>query len=160
MLLSRTAVIKFASNTDDRLRSRDDRNSREILYFPAVLDPLAFYYYPQDRTTIAAAYHNRHREIKLDEYDPRLITRCYRTIRKFVRHPIRWTRQQYVDRIDDPTKRRLYSDALSEMLVGKRVSARVQPFTKIEKLTTKKYKAPRMIQARDVTFNIEYGTYN
>lgn len=35
----------------------------------------------------------------------------------------------------------------------------IKPFTKVEKLTTTKYKAPRMIQARDISFNIEYGRF-
>lgn len=35
----------------------------------------------------------------------------------------------------------------------------ITPFTKVEKVSATKYKAPRMIQARDLTFNIEYGRY-
>lgn len=35
----------------------------------------------------------------------------------------------------------------------------MEPFTKIEKMTTKKYKPPRMIQARHITFNISYGCF-
>lgn len=42
---------------------------------------------------------------------------------------------------------------------AERLRSTVQPFTKIEKLPTSKYKAPRLIQARHMTFNIEYGRY-
>lgn len=42
---------------------------------------------------------------------------------------------------------------------GGKVVANVRPFTKIEKMTTKKYKPPRMIQARSISFNIEYGKF-
>lgn len=45
------------------------------------------------------------------------------------------------------------------MELGAPVRSSVKPFTKIEKMTTKKYKPPRLIQARDLTFNIEYGKY-
>lgn len=39
--------------------------------------------------------------------------------------------------------------------MGDPVVDRVTPFTKIEKVKATKYKAPRMIQGRDITFNIE-----
>lgn len=45
------------------------------------------------------------------------------------------------------------------MKVGDRVRNFVQPFTKLEKMTTAKYKAPRLIQAYHPTFNIELGRY-
>jgi len=54
-------------------------------------------------------------------------------------------------------KRNEYSKALSRIRAGERISSRVTPFTKIEKMPLNKYKAPRMIQARDITFNIIYG---
>lgn len=57
-----------------------------------------------------------------------------------------------------PSKRDYYHRNLERLrLVG--ISTRVKAFTKIEKMTTRKYKAPRMIQARDPTFNIEYGRF-
>nr|QTJ63697.1 RNA-dependent RNA polymerase [Coleopteran tombus-related virus] len=56
-------------------------------------------------------------------------------------------------------KQKLYMAALQDIQSGRRVKSTVQPFPKIEKMTTKKYKAPRMIQARHMTFNIEYGKF-
>lgn len=57
------------------------------------------------------------------------------------------------------SKRRLYQDALDDYYINGTVNDQVQPFTKIEKLTTSKYKAPRMIQARHISFNLQYGRY-
>lgn len=39
------------------------------------------------------------------------------------------------------------------------MDSRITPFTKIEKLSISKYKPPRLIQARNLTFNVEYGRY-
>lgn len=40
-----------------------------------------------------------------------------------------------------------------------RVISRITPFTKLEKVKTDKYRAPRLIHARHPTFNVEYGCY-
>lgn len=45
------------------------------------------------------------------------------------------------------------------MAEGERVRSTVCPFPKVEKKNSNKYKAPRMIQARHITFNIAYGKY-
>nr|QTJ63608.1 RNA-dependent RNA polymerase [Megalopteran tombus-related virus] len=57
------------------------------------------------------------------------------------------------------TRRQMYHRYCDDLESGCRVRSYIQPFTKIEKMTTAKYKPPRMIQARHVTFNIEYGKY-
>nr|QTJ63604.1 RNA-dependent RNA polymerase [Raphidiopteran tombus-related virus] len=48
---------------------------------------------------------------------------------------------------------------MRELEQGGKVTNIITPFTKIEKLSTSKYKAPRLIQARHKSFNIEYGCY-
>lgn len=45
------------------------------------------------------------------------------------------------------------------MQMGDPVVDLVTPYTKIEKVKASNYKAPRMIQGRDVTFNIEYAKF-
>nr|QZZ63351.1 hypothetical protein [Leuven Tombus-like virus 1] len=70
-----------------------------------------------------------------------------------------WTRQQYVDNIDIPAKRKFYQSWLDQINNGYPIRSDVCPFTKLEKYSTTKYKAPRLIQARHPTFNIEYGRY-
>jgi hypothetical protein len=58
-----------------------------------------------------------------------------------------------------PSKRRLYTDALASLEQGAAISPRITPFTKIEKTPTTKYRAPRLIQARQPKFNIKYGCF-
>lgn len=45
------------------------------------------------------------------------------------------------------------------MEMGDPVVDLVTPFAKIEKVKASNYKAPRMIQGRDVTFNIKYAKF-
>nr|UDL14007.1 MAG: RNA dependent RNA polymerase [Xiangshan tombus-like virus] len=158
-LLTRIDVVQWRSNRPSGIRCRYSRIDRRILYFPSILKPNDWYYYPQDNITTVAAFTNRHDPVILPEYDPKRIAGCYKHIKKFVRHPNKLTKQQYVDRISDSTKRALYQRALADIEQGRGYSTRVQPFTKIEKLPATKYKAPRMIQARHLSFNIEYGVY-
>jgi len=56
-------------------------------------------------------------------------------------------------------KRREYDEALNRIRNGAKISSKIRPFTKLEKMTTDKYKPLRMIQARDITFNIKYGRF-
>lgn len=53
----------------------------------------------------------------------------------------------------------MYLSRLAEYMQNHKIPAIVTPFTKIEKMKTNKYKAPRMIQARHPVFNIHYGAY-
>lgn len=57
------------------------------------------------------------------------------------------------------SKRRLYIVELEKLDNNNNVKSSIMPFTKIEKFKTNKYKAPRMIQARHLSFNIEYGKF-
>lgn len=70
-----------------------------------------------------------------------------------------WTRQQYVDAIIDPGKRKSYQDCLDEMERTGKVYSHIVPHTKIEKMKSNKYKAPRLIQARHMSHNIEVGRF-
>lgn len=72
-------------------------NWRAIYAFPPIIDASSLYYYPQNRATTYAAFANRHNAIILPEYEPSNITGCYKHLRKFVRHPNKWTRQYYID---------------------------------------------------------------
>lgn len=153
--------IQNNSLVGDNYRLYSDHNNlhRTTEYRPSIIAPHSFYIYPQCGVTTAAAYINRHRPQTLDEYNPRLF-RNTGHLQRFKRHPRRWTREEYADSFRDPGKRRFYSRIASDLDLGrKRVSAGVQPFTKMEKMSTNKYKAPRLIQARNPTFNIEYGRY-
>lgn len=58
-----------------------------------------------------------------------------------------------------PSKSQMYQRVLEEMQQTNRYKSLVTPFTKIEKMKTTKYKAPRMIQARHPSFNILYGSF-
>lgn len=88
----------------------------------------------------------------------------YKHLTKFIRTVQPWTRQQYVDNIPNPSKRKSYQDCLDRLEQGGKIYSRVTPHNKIEKFkatkgNTFRYKAPRLIQARDQTFNIECGRY-
>nr|QED21532.1 hypothetical protein 1 [Cushing virus] len=158
-LLTRTELVQWYSANDNSIRCRRFSLGRSVLYFKAILDPDRWFYYPQDIPATIAAYSNRHKPSKLSDYDPRVGRGTYKYIKKFVRHPRKYTRQQYVDRIVDNTKRAIYQGVCDDLEKGSGYDSRVQPFVKLEKMRTTKYKAPRMIQARDVSFNIEYGVY-
>lgn len=130
-----------------------------IYHFPSVLNPFLLFYYPKSTSTTLAAYYRRHFPVLLDEYDGHSIANLYRYLRKFVIHPAKLTREQYVATIYPASKRRNYQDACDHLDSGGRMFTSVRPFTKLEKMSRVKYKAPRLIQARDITFNIEYGSY-
>ncbi|CAG4969232.1 unnamed protein product [Colias eurytheme] len=124
-----------------------------------VLDPDSLYYYPKHSNTTASAYVKRHRPQRTTTYNKDTIPGLYKHLRKFLCHPERFSRDEYVDSIDDPGRRKAYRAAVTDLENGDGAVARVTPFTKIEKCTTSKYKAPRMIQGRDIRFNVEYGRY-
>nr|QTJ63605.1 RNA-dependent RNA polymerase [Coleopteran tombus-related virus] len=130
-----------------------------MVYFPSIAKPYKYFYYPQCLQSTAAAYYNRHNPQILDTYEPRNISRMYRHIRKFVCHPAAYTRQEYVDSMPTAFKRRQYQRVLDELNQGAMVRSTIEPFTKLEKFPTTKYKPPRMIQARHYTFNIAYGRF-
>lgn len=144
---------------DYLIRSEHNNLFRTISYRPSILRPHDFYVYPQSATTTVAAYINRHRPQLLPEYDAGLF-QDLRHLRRFQRRPKRWTRQEYADSYRDPGKRRFYTRVAEDLDSGrKKLSASVKPHTKMEKMSSTKYKAPRLIQARDPTFNVEYGRY-
>lgn len=131
----------------------------QVHYFQAILDPAKYYYYPTGPTTIRAAYQNRHRPQFTAEYRPDGVKGCYKYLQKYLSHPTPMGRGEYCDSMPTPSKRVHYHAALSEIDRLGRYKSIITPFTKIEKMKTGKYKAPRMIQARHTTFNIEYGRY-
>ncbi|CAG4973930.1 unnamed protein product [Colias eurytheme] len=133
--------------------------SSELLHFPSVLEPDSLYYYLKHSNTTASAYVKRHRPQRTTTYNKDAIPGLYKHLRKFLCHPERFSRDEYVDSIDDPGRRKAYRAAVTDLENGDGAVARVTPFTKIEKCTTSKYKAPRMIQGRDIRFNVEYGRY-
>lgn len=94
----------------------------------------------------------------LPEYLPELFDSLTH-LRKFIRKPGVWSREQYIANIDDECKRRFYQRVADQLGFGRSVSSMVCAFTKLEKYSTSKYKAPRLIQARDPSFNLEYGRY-
>lgn len=53
----------------------------------------------------------------------------------------------------------MYRRVLATYYETGKITPLVKPFTKIEKMSQTKYKAPRMIQARDPSFNIHFGKY-
>lgn len=57
------------------------------------------------------------------------------------------------------SKRKQYADYYDDYLRTGKIPAVVTPFTKIEKMSTSKYKAPRMIQGRHMIFNLHYGRF-
>lgn len=132
---------------------------RQIPYFPSLLKPDEWYYYPVSSETTAAALRNRHLPEILPEYDAAGINRLYRHIRVYRVHPRVWTHQEYVGSMQPPSKRICYQTALDDYYRDGLISTTLQPFTKIEKMKNSKYKAPRLIQARKPIFNIMYGRY-
>lgn len=144
---------------DYHIDTEHNRIHRATEYRPSITSPHAFYIYPQCGVTTTAAIINRHRPQTLDEYNPGLFLSTGH-LQRFKRHPRRWTREEYADSFRDPGKCRFYHGIAADIDAGrKRVSPSVQPFTKMEKMSSNKYKAPRLIQARNPTFNIEYGRY-
>nr|QZZ63380.1 hypothetical protein [Leuven Tombus-like virus 2] len=133
--------------------------ARQILYFPSILEPQAWYYEPIGTETTAAAYTNRHKPELLDGYDPKVVGNLLHFLTPYVINCRKWSGQRYVDTMWPSSKRRIYQDALDELNNGAKYKSTVQPFTKVEKKNTSKYKAPRMIQARHVSFNILLGCY-
>lgn len=124
------------------------------------VDP-KYYYYPPGTQTILAAYINRHKQITLDEYDKNLNKDLHKYMKPFKpKYNISpWTNEDYVNRIENSGKKKIYQQALKDINNNIRISPIVTPFSKIEKMKSNKYKAPRMIQARKPTFNITYGKY-
>lgn len=116
-----------------------------------------WYYYPACTATTYAAYVNRHKPVVLPEYKPELTPSLYKHIKKFKVQASRWSLDEYCDRMTG--KEKFYRDNLAFYRQRHRIPTHVTPFTKIEKLSTKKYKAPRMIQGRHPIFNIHYGSF-
>nr|AZS32318.1 RNA-dependent RNA polymerase [Crane fly tombus-like virus 1] len=142
----------------DGICSKFNNLHRTILYHPAIFKPEAYYYYSQSATTTLAAFENRHRAQLLPEYDPKLF-RDDTIFKKFKRKLVPWTYEQYIESMDSPKKRVFYQMVYNDMCRGRRISSVVTPFTKLEKMSTSKYKAPRLIQGRHPTFNLAYGRY-
>nr|QTJ63683.1 RNA-dependent RNA polymerase [Dipteran tombus-related virus] len=131
-----------------------------LRYLPSLLTPDAYFYYPPSNYTTHAGYRNRHTAKILPDYDPSTIRALYKYLRKFVCHPREFSRTEYAETIGDTGKRKYYLDYANALNDGTaKVRNHVTAFTKLEKTGTNKYKAPRLIQARHVTFNIEYGRW-
>lgn len=145
--------------TDYRIRTNHNNLFRSIPYRPSIAKPNAYYAYAQSATTTIAAFINRHKPQLLAEYEPGLF-KDIGFLRKFQRRVRKWSRQEYADSYRDPGKRRFYTRVASDLDCGRKtVSSVVVPHTKMEKMLAEKYKAPRLIQARHPTFNVEYGRY-
>jgi hypothetical protein len=78
-----------------------------------------------------------------------------------------WSNEEFLHHVD-PTKRKLYEQAVEELKLLKQPKSRITSFVKMEQMACKpknlrnykiKYKAPRMIQGRDPTFNVAFGRY-
>lgn len=131
---------------------------RRIQYRPSIYNPASYYYYPQCSATTVAAIELRHAPVKLEEYRPEHF-KSLSHLRQFYCKPGVWSREEYISQIDDPAKRKYYQRVADQLGFGRKVSALVCAFTKLEKYSTSKYKPPRLIQARDPSFNLEYGRY-
>lgn len=135
-----------------------DRFGRQITFFPSLTKPHKYFYYPQCSETTAGAIINRHSPKITREYDSTGISKLYKHIRKFVCHPRPMEYEEYCRSMTPTSKVNMYLREL-EHLETRGHKAVVCPFTKIEKMTTEKYKPPRLIQARHPSFNIMYGRY-
>lgn len=135
-----------------------NRLDRRIVYRPAIFKPNGFYYYSQCATTTIAAFANRHRPQRLDEYDPKLFAND-RILRKFKCKLEPWSYTEYIASMDNPTKAKFYQRWLEFLEAGGDISSHICPNTKLEKVSPTKYKAGRLIQARHPTFNLAYGRY-
>lgn len=134
------------------------RLQRRISYYPSLSQPTGFYYYGQSSESFAASLANRHLPVTLPEYDSRLFVR-QRFLRQFKTKCRPWTYDEYINSIDDTTKRNFYRKVYAGMQQGQPIRAYISPFTKLEKVSTTGYKPPRLIQGRHPTFNLAYGRY-
>lgn len=114
-------------------------------------------YYNQDLESARAAWEQRHKPVILPEYDPKKFATTKRSMRmwrkKWKGTLTPYTHQEYVQTMR-PQKRKKYERALHH-----KPSSFVTSFVKMEKMSTEKYKAPRLIQGRTPAFNIHYGSY-
>nr|QTJ63595.1 RNA-dependent RNA polymerase [Zygentoman tombus-related virus] len=156
--LTKTIVLQYLDFLRVRYRDWGWRPCSTTPHFGPVL-PKLHYYYPSGTDTTIASYANRHEPVILPEYQPRLIPGIYRHIRRFLCHPRVWTRDEYCSSHTTSSKRQFYRDVLERMEETGKISSTIKPFTKLEKFNMSKYKAPRCIQARHPSFNIEYGRY-
>nr|QTJ63588.1 RNA-dependent RNA polymerase [Hymenopteran tombus-related virus] len=147
------------TQTSDRLNQASDRHNQASDRIYQASAAASLYYYPVSAHTTSAAYTNRHSPGILPEYDPSCVRRAYRHYNQFRCYPQAFTEYDYCESMASPASRRLYHQAREELECGGRVRSHVQPFTKIEKMATSKYKAPRLIQARHISFNIKYGRF-
>nr|QTJ63684.1 RNA-dependent RNA polymerase [Odonatan tombus-related virus] len=131
---------------------------RSIFYFPSVQKPDEYIYYPNSSDTTYAALSKRHLPVILPEYIPSLSRKLYKHIKPFVKPTKKFSRDYYISTLPRD-KQKLYQQTAKWMDDNhNKHSPVITPFTKIEKMT-RKYKAPRLIQARHPTFNIKYGCY-
>lgn len=107
-----------------------------------------------------AGYKNRHKPVVLEQYKPEHCNNLLKIMcKKFKCHPQRLTPEEYVNQIDDKSKRKYYLDNLTFYYRTRRGKFHIVPFSKIEKMLMNKYKAPRLIQARHPIANILFGCY-
>lgn len=133
---------------------------KQTTYFPPLLDPESWFYYPASGESVKSAFIKRHIPQRTAEYDRAACLETFEYIKHMVVRTRPWTRRRYVQGIVPASRQRLYLRHEEDLETGGRVRAYVQPFNKAnEKFNLTKYKPSRMIQARHITFNIEYGKY-
>nr|QTJ63593.1 RNA-dependent RNA polymerase [Hymenopteran tombus-related virus] len=135
-----------------------NRLFRNILYHPSIHKPNEFFYYSQSSTTTIAALVHRHAPETLSEYQGSNFSNDKR-LNKFKRKLRPWSMDEFINSMDDPSKRKFYTSIKLGLEQGRTVSALITPFTKLEKMSTSKYRPPRLIQARHPSFNMAYGCY-
>jgi len=137
---------------------KDDRFNAQIrIYKNFYTKYTKYYYYPSAPETTLAAYLYRHKPYMSDTYNPKI--NYYRHLKHKVIHPRVWDHEEYIATITPAGKRASYQQAWSKYLQDGKASPIVLPFTKIEKMKATRYKAPRMIQSRQMPFNVLYGVY-
>lgn len=102
-----------------------------------------------------AAWENRHKPQRLNEYDPKIYNKIS-LLNKFKTTKCKpLTRTQFIQQ--QPTnKRQKYISCLGKTQEPTNI---IKSFVKIEKTSSTKYKAPRLIQARNPYYTMELGRY-
>ena len=144
--------------TDGKFTSQNVKFNRNIQFYTPIINPkIKYFYYPSCKETILAAYMKRHKPVILEEYDENID--LFPFMKKYHVQSKSWDEQTYIQSMKPPSKSAMYQRAYEKYLQDHRIRYTVTPFTKIEKMKTTKYKAPRLIQAYDPMFNIKFGRH-
>lgn len=149
-------IIKFHPTI---IKIENPREDKVFNSFGPLNGNSKYYYYPPNYQTTSAALINRHQAIVLPEYNSLLIPQLYKYIKKFIFKTGIIEPEDFIELIDDTKKKNHYKASYQKYLDDGRIPTIITPFTKIEKMKSNKYKAPRMIQARSAIFNIFYGIH-